>query len=287
MRVYWLEQKEKDVPSDNDWLSPAELECSDKLHFAKRRADWRLGRWTAKRAIVACLNWPRHPRILARIEIVASASGAPEVRLPHLATPVTISLSHRRGIAVCAVASAGVKLGCDLEMIEHRSPAFVADYFTPTEQSLILRATPKEQPALVTLLWSTKESVLKALREGLRLDTRSVIVTPNVGAPDMCGWSPLHACHRDGQGFYGWWRTNERMIYTVLADPRPDCPILLKQDEDMQAVDTRSDLQGGMHGSTEVFAIAARYVSKCRKNSLISISSWSAPASEVASPPTA
>ncbi len=258
MRVYWLEQKEKDVPSDNNWLSPAEVDCLDKLKFVKRRADWRLGRWTAKRAIVACLNWPRHPRILARIEIVASPSGAPEARLPHLATPVTISLSHRAGIAVCAVATAGVKLGCDLEMIEHRSPAFVADYFTPLEQSLISRATPTEQPALVTLLWSAKESVLKALREGLRLDTRSVIVTPDVGAPDMCGWSPLHACHRDGQGFHGWWRTKERMIYTVLADPRPDCPIPLKQDEGIRPVDQRMDLRGGMHVSTEVFAIAAR-----------------------------
>ena len=258
MRVYWLEQKERDVPSDNSWLSPAEVDCLDKLQFAKRRADWRLGRWTAKRAIVACLNWPRHPRILARIEIVASASGAPEARLPHLATPVTISLSHRAGISVCAVASAGVKLGCDLEVIEHRSPEFVADYFTPLEQALIARASPTRQPALVTLLWSAKESVLKALHEGLRLDTRSVIVTPEVGAPDKCGWSPLHACHTDGQGFHGWWRSNERMIHTVLADPGPDCPILLEQDEHMRPFDPRIDLHGGMHGSMELFPIAAR-----------------------------
>ncbi len=258
MRVYWLEQKERDVPSDNSWLSPAEVDCLDKLHFAKRRADWRLGRWTAKRSIVACLNWPRHPRILARIEIVAATSGAPEVRLPHLATPVTISLSHRAGVAVCAVTSAGVKLGCDLEVIEHRSPAFVADYFTPLEQALISRASPPQQPALVTLLWSAKESVLKALREGLRLDTRSVIVTPEVGAPDMCGWSSLRACHRDGQGFQGWWRTKERMIHTVLADPRPDCPVLLEQDEYMRPFDPRIDLQGGTQVSTELFPIAAR-----------------------------
>jgi 4'-phosphopantetheinyl transferase len=258
MRVYWLEQREKDVPSDNNWLSSVEIECLDKLQFAKRRADWRLGRWTAKRGIVACLNWPRHPRVLARIQIVASPSGAPEAVLPHLATPVTISLSHREGIAVCAIASAGVKLGCDLEVIEHRDPAFVADYFTPLEQSLISRATPAEQPALVTLLWSAKESVLKALREGLRLDTRSVIVTPGVGAPDEWGWSPLHACHTDGQGFHGWWRTNERMIHTVLADSRPDCPILLEQAKDKGQFDSRIDLRGGMLVSTEPFQIAAR-----------------------------
>ena len=66
---------------------------------------------------------------------------------------VTISLSHRSGAAICAVAPAGVDLGCDLEVIEPRSEAFVADYFTVDEQALVAQVVrggpvPARDPAL-------------------------------------------------------------------------------------------------------------------------------------------
>jgi 4'-phosphopantetheinyl transferase len=239
MLVYLLEQRQADLPADNDWLSAAESDRLRSLRFEKRRGDWRLGRWTAKRAIAACLDWPTYSRVLAKIEIHANASGAPEAFIPNQWATVEISLSHRAGIAICTVAPYGVKLGCDVEMIEQRSDAFVADYFTPQEQSLVSQSTVFERPALVTLLWSAKESALKALHEGLRIDTRSMIVSPDVGAPDMCGWSPLHVCYVDGPSFHGWWRTTERMIYTVVASPRPDCPTLLSEDEGLRQAEPR------------------------------------------------
>ena len=72
-------------------------------------------------------------------------------------------------------------MGCDLEMIEPRSDAFVADYFTVEEQALVARASAADRSRLLALLWSAKESALKALRAGLRLDTRCVIVIPCAG----------------------------------------------------------------------------------------------------------
>jgi hypothetical protein len=65
MQVYWLEQAVNDVPDNNNWLCTGELACLNRLRFAKRRADWRLGRWTAKRAVAARLGWPPYPPILA------------------------------------------------------------------------------------------------------------------------------------------------------------------------------------------------------------------------------
>ena len=56
MRVFWLEQTEADVPPSNDWLGPAELDRCNAFRFAKRRNDWRLGRWTAKCALAAYLD---------------------------------------------------------------------------------------------------------------------------------------------------------------------------------------------------------------------------------------
>jgi len=79
MNVYWLEQTEADVPKENDWLSVGEAVRLNAMLFAKRRADWRLGRWTAKRALSVILDLPALPQVFKRIEIRAAASGAPEV----------------------------------------------------------------------------------------------------------------------------------------------------------------------------------------------------------------
>src|ERR1039458_300915 len=182
MRVYWLEQTEADVPpvhvpQGNDWLSAEETVHFNTLRFAKRSADWRLGRWTAKRAIAFFLNLPAHSQELANIEIWPAPSGAPEAFVENVPAPVAISISHRDGTALCAIASSrvdlGSDLGCDLEIIEPRSDAFVADYFAPEEQALIARTSPADRSLILALLWSAKESALKALREGLRLDSRA------------------------------------------------------------------------------------------------------------------
>ena len=102
MNVYWLEQTEADVPAENDWLSASEMLRLSGLRFAKRRDDWRLGRWTAKRALAACLSLAAHPRVLAKIEIRPAPSGAPEAFVADKPAEVTISLSHRAGIGLCA-----------------------------------------------------------------------------------------------------------------------------------------------------------------------------------------
>jgi hypothetical protein len=59
IEVHWLEQTKADVPPQNDWLSPAETALLNAMRFAKRRTDWRLGRWTAKNAVAVYLNTPR------------------------------------------------------------------------------------------------------------------------------------------------------------------------------------------------------------------------------------
>ncbi len=224
--IYWLGQTQADVPAENDWLSFKECVCLNGLHFAKRRDDWRLGRWTAKCAVASFLNLPADAQGLARIEIRPASSGAPEVFVGNEPAAVTISISHRSGAAICAVAVLGVDLGCDQEAIEARSEAFVADYFTEDEQALVARTSEAERSWLVTLLWSAKESALKALREGLRLDTRTVAASPLDQTADPNGWRPLRVC-ADGRTFQGWWQQAHGMVRTFVADPPPDPPILL------------------------------------------------------------
>jgi len=227
MDVYWLEQTKADVPAENDWLGASEILRLEGLHVAKRHDDWRLGRWTAKRALAAYLSLSARPRVLANIEVRPAPSGAPEVFVADKPADLTISLSHRDGIALCAVAPARAELGCDLEMIEPRSDAFISDYFTAEEQALVAEAPAAHRPRLLALLWSAKESALKALHAGLRLDTRSVIARP-VEAFDLSGWSPLRVHYTGGQVFHGWWQYADGTVQTLVADPRPDVPVHLE-----------------------------------------------------------
>ena len=231
MRVHWLEQSECDIPAppvnctDINWLSASERVRLATLRFPKRRADWLLGRWTAKRAVAQWLKLSGKLQNLADVEIRAAADGAPEAFLAGQPGPVAISLSHREGCAVCAVAPEGTALGCDLEFIEPRSEVFVADYFSAEERDLVdLQDTPPARSRLVTLIWSAKESALKALRAGLRLDTRCVVVSPGNGTGL---WHPLQVRHDSGRAFNGWWQTSNSMVRTVLTDPPALSPIVL------------------------------------------------------------
>lgn len=226
MNVYWLEQSEANVPADNDWLSSYEATCLSGMSIAKRRADWRLGRWTAKSAVSIYQDLPPQPHVFKKMEIRPATSGAPVVFLFNQPAALRISLSHCAGTAACAVTTSG-QIGCDLEIVEQRTAAFVGDYFTSEEQTLIARASDHDRPRLVTLFWSAKESALKALHEGLRLDTRCVTVNPLSASFDLNGWSPLQVRYSEGQLFYGWWQSMDNIVRTVVAAEPMQPPISL------------------------------------------------------------
>lgn len=247
MNVYWLEQTDADVPPESDWLSARELVCLDRMRFAKRRSDWRLGRWTAKLLLAVYLN--RNRRDLAEIEVLAASSGAPEVYVQHQPAAVTLSLSHRAGTAICTLAPSDVALGCDLEMIEAHSDAFVADYFTREEQDLVRGEDSFDRQRLIALLWSGKESALKAMYTGLRLDTQCVVVTlhtsrspENLSTLRSCdphGWQALHVECGD-RIFRGWWQQSGYLVRTMVACPSSDVPISVKTQVALDELDTLS-----------------------------------------------
>jgi 4'-phosphopantetheinyl transferase len=211
------------VPADDSWLGPRELATLAHMLFARRRVDWRLGRWTAKRAASAYLGLPPASETLRALEIRPAPSGAPELFWANRPAAITISLSHRSGIAVCAVSSAcdpAVALGCDLERVEQHSELFLADYFTVEEQSLVRQASAADRWRLLALLWSAKESLLKALRLGLRADTRSVNVTLELPpAGGSTAWHTLRVHYADIGTLGGWWYESAGFIRTLVVLP--------------------------------------------------------------------
>ena len=231
MDVYWFEQIAADVPAGEDWLGAKEVSHLHTLRFPKRRADWLIGRWTAKNAVAIFFSLGRAHQALSSIEIRPSPSGAPQVFLKNVLADVTVSLSHRAGIGLCALAPSGVSLGCDLETIEPHGDAFPVDYFTPEEQVLVTHApTIADSLRALTLLWSAKESALKALGEGLRLDTRSVVVRfPGISEKfsQSTDWRPLQVHYRPDVIFHGWWNQSGEFLRTIVALPAPTPPIPL------------------------------------------------------------
>ncbi len=229
--IYWLEQTEADVPPGNDWLSGNERGILEGLHVAKRCTDWRLGRWTAKCATASYLKLPLLLACMPEIEIRALPSGAPQVMWADRPAPAAISLSHRGGIAMCAVAAPGTAIGCDLEIVEARSTAFIRDYFTDEEQGYIAGAPACHQLSVMAALWSAKESALKALQEGLRLDTRSVSVRLTGFANEVHRWYPLQVDYLHAEVFHGWWQRAGKLVRTMVANPRPATPMLLSSGD--------------------------------------------------------
>jgi len=239
MEIRWLEQVTADVPSGNEWFSADEHLILRGMKIPKRRSDWQLGRWAAKQAVAAYLQLSSKSYDLATIELRPAATGAPDVYVSGGPANISISLSHRDGTAACAVVSAEGVVGCDLELIEPRSDVFITDYFTPEEQEIIAHSEGAQRDRLVTILWSAKESALKALRTGLRVDTRSVCacladpcaLKSDAHAGDESNeWFPLRVREAaTGQLFAGWWRCLGSLVRTVVSQPAADPPIPLLQ----------------------------------------------------------
>jgi 4'-phosphopantetheinyl transferase len=220
MKFFWLEQRICDVPQDDTWLSAVEWERCRAMCIPKRRAEWRLGRWTAKVALASLNQLTADAQTLAGIEVRSAKSGVPELYAAGRHSGLAMSLSHSNENALCLIASAGVSVGCDLEAIEQRSALFLADYFTEEEREVIQCAG--DDVLLVNLIWSAKESVLKALGIGLRGDPRDIRIVVETETPAFNDgaetWFALTARDHTGRSFQGVWRRSGSLVHTIVAD---------------------------------------------------------------------
>jgi 4'-phosphopantetheinyl transferase len=208
----WLACGETELPAGLEWLTSAEARHADGLCYTKRRNEFLLRRFVAKRAVAKMLGLPG----LELIDVGHTPDGAPRVVVGGQPVRLTISLSDRAGWAVCVVdqGDPGRAVGCDLELAEPRTPGFVRDFLTPAEQAYVAAAPDPEVAA--NLIWSAKESALKVLHAGLRRDTRGVEVSVHEALPS--GWGALGIRAVEGRHFAGWWRHDGRFLFTVAAE---------------------------------------------------------------------
>ncbi len=157
-------------------LSPSELTKFSAFRFPKRQKEWLQGRWAAKALAHSLPAYRVTP--LDQIEILNTPEGAPFLQVQGQAARADcLTISHSGHLALCALASGpGFRVGADLEKIEPRTETFILDYFTPAECQLVEAVSAESRAVLVTLIWSAKEAMLKALGVGLHWDTRMVEV---------------------------------------------------------------------------------------------------------------
>ena len=227
--VVWLQRRLHDVPAGDEWLSARELDVQARLLVRKRRADWRLGRWTAKAALAMVLAVEP-----SRVSILAAEDGAPEAfvgDLP-LPLPISVSISHRAGVGLVTV-SRHVVVGGDLELIEPRSAAFVREWFDEREQVSIAAARDVDRhDELTCLLWSVKEASAKVLREGLRLDPRSAaVVLESDEVADELGRRWRRTTVRwptEDRVVTGWCRLDGSFVHAIAGARHTSVPVELR-----------------------------------------------------------
>jgi 4'-phosphopantetheinyl transferase len=213
----WLALGEEALPEQERWLAPGEAAILAGLRYTKRRTEFLLRRLVTKYAVASVTGRPTDPATLAGIEVRNAPSGAPYVCVHGAPIEMGVSISDRAGWAVCVTSPIQPPaVGCDLELVEPRSPGFVSDFLTASEQRLVGScAVGDERDVVVNLIWSAKESALKVIGTGLRRDTRTLEVTP--AAPRGDGWGALTVRAVEGTVFPGWWRREGRFLLTVAT----------------------------------------------------------------------
>jgi 4'-phosphopantetheinyl transferase len=224
--VYQARGRADEVPPGTEWLTSGEKLVEAGLAIAKRRLDWRLGRWLAKQAVSACLVDRPEEIQPSDVEVAARLDGAPGARVLPVgdAIPLSISISHSDGVGLAVAAAGDVALGCDVERIAPRSERFVADYLTMQERETVDRTPAHLRSTVVTFIWSAKEAALKVLKQGLRMDTRSVGVevpsTLQNGTthPRDGRWCSIRVHTPGARALEGYWWVGDGCVWTILGN---------------------------------------------------------------------
>ncbi len=199
-----------------EFLAPPERERLAGMRFERRRHAWLLGRWAAKTLLRAVLPGNLN---LNDIQIENEAAGAPFARVAGRPLGGCLTISHREDWALTAwAAHPGLQIGADLEIVPVASPDFLADYLSPAELEIAAGLAGPERARWMILCWSAKEAVLKALRIGLRADTRSVeILAQPEALPGV--WSPLPARSSlpGAEDLRLWWQAEGDLVLTLAA----------------------------------------------------------------------
>jgi len=145
------------------WLSTEEHRCLQSFGSEKRRREFMVGRAAARQLIGHCLDLAP-----SEVSLAVADDGAVDVRGGDL----HLSIAHSGPHAVAVAAPHPV--GVDLEAVVERDRSLIRFLLHPDERERVMQLFPYDTVPTIVLLWTLKESVLKARRSGFRLSPKKL-----------------------------------------------------------------------------------------------------------------
>jgi 4'-phosphopantetheinyl transferase EntD len=220
---YWMVDEQNQLVGENP---PTFLHTDETGEFLeiknlKRSSEWLHGRWAAKNLLKKyhpdCTSSP-----LSEIIIKNGETGAPYATLPTgRKLSGSLSISHKEALAASAlVLECQARIGIDLERIESRPVTHFEAYLTSNELDALKTCRIDDQPEFLTLLWSAKESVSKAI--GSRFHNPKDIEIKVLFEERKTDWDNFEIlvsfnreCPINGFFWRGWWKVYQNNILTI------------------------------------------------------------------------
>jgi phosphopantetheinyl transferase len=196
-------------------LSQAELDEFSMFKVLKRQREWLCSRVLLKNLVLM------QPQLVGtlnknQLTVKKEPTGVPFIEIETFERmDGFFAISHSGYWAACGFTPDRIlHFGLDIEVIADHSDIFVVDYFTESEIELV-NGSSKEHKALIsTLIWSAKEAVLKALTEGLRMDTRNI----EIAIPKrlfLADWQPLEILSEQNKNWRLFARQSGDLLLTL------------------------------------------------------------------------
>ncbi|MFP4229169.1 MAG: 4'-phosphopantetheinyl transferase family protein, partial [Salinivenus sp.] len=161
---------ETSIPRWRDWLSEEERGRLMSFGSDQRKEAFLAGRAVARRLLGAKMDVAP-----AKVPLRRAEDGAVDV----VGTDWHVSIAHSGPRALAAAARHNV--GGDVERIVPRDPEVARFLLRPDERDL-LDTLPYDRNRALLLVWTLKESVLKARRTGFRTSPKGLRLTVNAAA---------------------------------------------------------------------------------------------------------
>ena len=178
-------------------LSSDEAQRYSRFHFDHDRGQFLLTRALARDVLSRYVGVQPSALVFTRNEY-----GKPALAEP-AGCPVTFSLSHTKGLSVCAVAQER-PIGVDVESIQRSTfHEDVADrFFAPSEAAFLNSLKGDQKRPEFIRLWTLKEAFVKARGLGLSIPLNSFAMVSSPGHPARVSFpSANHGNEADWQFF--------------------------------------------------------------------------------------
>ena len=121
-------------------------------------------------------------------------------------------------------------LGVDIERLERRSTEFQKQFFSTAERAHLTSHSNGRWALMQNIIWGAKEAAFKAIKTGLRSDTRWVTCLPALPDDPKPGWHRVTIQWTKGTeglqpGSYdlpvlrGWWRQHQAFVINLAVRP--------------------------------------------------------------------